>query len=153
MSDTATGQDKSQTLTISRTGWSVWGVAFGKTNSVPYDLEWQLQAGRHLWLLEWPASRTRYVKRKYPDVVRMWRQFHGCPGYGDGIERVFTSPGKQHDDLKKKTMDKTLESTLKSGMSTKLPTCDDKLERSLHRWWRHKQETEVAYGGWEVGRR
>jgi hypothetical protein len=30
------------------------------------------------------------------------------------------------DDLKKRTMDKTMESTLKTGMNTKLPTCDDK---------------------------
>jgi hypothetical protein len=29
-----------------------------------------------------------------------------------------------YDDLKKKTMDKTLESTLKAGINTKLPTCD-----------------------------
>jgi hypothetical protein len=42
------------------------------------------------------------------------------------IERVFTAAGKQHDDLKKRTMDKTLEITLKTGMNTKLPTCDDK---------------------------
>jgi hypothetical protein len=57
----------------------------------------------------------------------MWRQFHGCPGSGGGIERVFTGAGKQHDDaLKKSTMDKTLESTLKAAMNTKLPTCDDK---------------------------
>jgi len=47
-------------------------------------------------------------------------------GSGGGIERVFTAAGKQHDDLKKRTMDKTLESTLKAGMNTKLPTCDDK---------------------------
>ena len=67
-----------------------------------------------------------HVKRTYPDVVRMWRQFHGCPGSGGGIERVFTAAGKQHDALKKSTMDKTLESTLKAGMNTKLPTCDDK---------------------------
>ncbi len=67
-----------------------------------------------------------HVKRTYPDVVRMWRQFHGCPGSGGGIERVFTAAGKQHDDLKKNTMDKTLESTLKAGMNTKLPTCYDK---------------------------
>jgi hypothetical protein len=67
-----------------------------------------------------------HVKRTYLDVVRMWRQFHGCPGSGGGIERVFTAAGKQHDDLKKRTMDKTLESTLKAGMNTKLPTCDDK---------------------------
>jgi hypothetical protein len=56
----------------------------------------------------------------------MWRQVHGCPGSGGGIERVFTGTGKQHDDLKKSTMDKTLEITLKAGMNTKLTTCDDK---------------------------
>jgi hypothetical protein len=56
----------------------------------------------------------------------MWRQFHGCPVSGGGIERVFTTPGKQDHDLKKNTMDKTLEITLKTGMNTKLPTCDDK---------------------------
>jgi hypothetical protein len=67
-----------------------------------------------------------HVKRTYPDVVRMWRQFQNCPGSGGGIERVFTVAGKQYDDLKKRTMDKTLESTLKAGMNTKLPTCDDK---------------------------
>ena len=33
---------------------------------------------------------------------------------------------KQHDALKKKTMDKTLENTLKVSINTKLPTCDDK---------------------------
>ncbi len=27
-----------------------------------------------------------HVKRTYPDVVRMWRQFHGSPGSGGGIE-------------------------------------------------------------------
>jgi hypothetical protein len=27
-----------------------------------------------------------HVKRTYPDVVRMWRPFHGCPGSGGGIE-------------------------------------------------------------------
>jgi hypothetical protein len=42
------------------------------------------------------------------------------------IERVFFSAGKQHDALKKKTMDKTLENTLKAGINTKLATCDDK---------------------------
>ncbi len=35
-----------------------------------------------------------HVKRKYPDVVRMWRQFHDCPGSGGGIERVFTAVEK-----------------------------------------------------------
>ncbi len=66
------------------------------------------------------------MKRTYPDVVRMWRPFHGCPGSGGGIERVFTTDRKQHDSLKKNIMNKTLENTLKAGMNTKLPTCDDK---------------------------
>ena len=51
------------------------------------------------------------TKRTRTDVVRMWRQFHGCPASGDGIERVFFSAGKQHDALKESTMDKTLENT------------------------------------------
>ena len=67
-----------------------------------------------------------HVNQTYPDVVRMWRQCHGCPASGGGIERVFFSAGKQHDALKKKTMDKTLESTLKASINTKLTTCDDK---------------------------
>ena len=67
-----------------------------------------------------------HVNQTYPDVVRMWRQFHGCPASGGGIERVFFSAGKQHDALKKRTMDKTLESTMKASINTKLPTCDDK---------------------------
>jgi hypothetical protein len=66
-----------------------------------------------------------HVNQTYLDVVRMWRQFHGCPASGGGIERVFFSAGKQHDVLKKRTMDKTLERTLKTSINTKLPTCDD----------------------------
>ena len=85
-----------------------------------------------------------HVKRTYPDVVRMWRQFHGCPGSGGGIERVFTAGGKHHDALKKSTMDQTLESTLKAGMNTKLPTCDDK---GVFTDDEGTQETEVAFGG------
>jgi hypothetical protein len=42
------------------------------------------------------------------------------------IERVFFSAGKQHDAVKKRTMDKTLENTLKAGINTNFPTCDDK---------------------------
>jgi hypothetical protein len=39
---------------------------------------------------------------------------------------MFFSAGKQHDVLKKNTIDKTLESTLKASINTMLPTCDDK---------------------------
>jgi hypothetical protein len=68
-----------------------------------------------------------HVNQTYPDVVRMWKQFHDCPTSGGGIERVFFSVGKQHDALKKETMDKSLENTLKTSINTKLPTCDDKV--------------------------
>ena len=71
-------------------------------------------------------SGHTHVNQTYPDVGRMWRQFHGCPASGGGIERDFFSAEKQHDALKKKTMDKTLENTLKTSINTKLPTCDDK---------------------------
>ncbi len=69
------------------------------------------------------SSRPRLT---YPDVVRMWRQFPGCPASGGGIKWVFCSSGKQHDDLKEKTMDKTLQNTLKESINTMLSTCDDK---------------------------
>jgi hypothetical protein len=68
-----------------------------------------------------------HVNQVYPDLVRMWRQSHGYPASGGGIELVFFSTGKLHDVLKKKTMDKTLERTLKASINTKLPTCDDKV--------------------------
>jgi hypothetical protein len=57
---------------------------------------------------------------KYPGLARMWRQLHACPASEEGI----AAAGTQHDDLKKHTMDKTLESTLKADMNTKLPTFD-----------------------------
>ena len=71
-------------------------------------------------------SGHAHVNQTYPEFVRMQRQFHGCHASGDGIERVSFSAGKQHDTLKKRTMDKTLENTLKASINTKLPTCDDK---------------------------
>ncbi len=35
-------------------------------------------------------SGHAHVHQTYPDVVRMWRQLHGCPASGGGIERVFS---------------------------------------------------------------
>ena len=56
----------------------------------------------------------------------MWRKLYACPAAGGRIQRVFTAAGKQHaDDLKKKTVEKTLESSLKAGMDTELPSGDD----------------------------
>jgi hypothetical protein len=66
-------------------------------------------------------SGHTHVKRTYPDVVRMWRQFHGCPWIWrwDRVSLYYTCNTKHHDILKKNTMNKTLENTLKTGMNTK----------------------------------
>ncbi len=100
-----------------------------KENPIPYisNDKFSQEDIFHHW--SGRLSGHTHANQTYPDVVsdvRMWRQFHGCPASGDGIERVFFSDGKQHDDLKKKTLDKTLENTLKASINTKLPTCDDK---------------------------
>ena len=38
----------------------------------------------HYWSGRLPGHA--HVNQTYPDVVRMWRQFHGCPASGGGIE-------------------------------------------------------------------
>ncbi len=88
-----------------------------------------------------------HINQTCPDVVRMsqWRQFHCLPPRG-GIERVFFADGKQNHALKKNTMNKTLENTLKVSINTKLKFVDLWGQKSLHRWWSHIQETQVFYG-------
>jgi hypothetical protein len=96
-------------------------------NGIPYisNDKFSQEGVFHHWDGRLPGHA--HVNQTYPDVVRMWRQFHGCPASpGGGIERVSFSAGKQHDALKGKTMDKTLENALKASINTKLPTCDDK---------------------------
>jgi hypothetical protein len=67
---------------------------------------------------------------------------------GGGTERVFTSAAKQHDALKKSTMDKTLESTLNAGMNTKLPTCDDKESSPMMKAHTGNASSLRWVGGW-----
>ncbi len=88
-----------------------------------------------------------HINQTCPDVVRMsqWRQFHCLPPRG-GIGRVFFAAGQQNHALKKNTMNKTLESTLKVSINTKLKFVDLWGQKSLHRWWSHIQETQVSYG-------
>jgi len=82
-----------------------------KENPIPYisndnfrqkDICDSCQGGTLMWtertLLSWGCD------------VSMW-QVHGSPASGAGIERVFPSAWKQHDDLNKNTMNKTLEIT------------------------------------------
>ena len=47
-------------------------------------------------------------KDEWPNLVRMWRQFHGCPATFARVERLFFKAGKQHDDLRKSTTDVTI---------------------------------------------
>ena len=81
------------------------------------------------------STEPRYVKPQALDQLEEWMKEKPIPYItndkfsqegGGGIERVFFSAGKQYDALKKRTMDKTLESTLKASINTTLPTCDDK---------------------------
>jgi hypothetical protein len=76
------------------------------------------------------------------------RVIRWLPWIWGGIERVFTPAGRHHDDLKKITMDKTLEITLKVGMNT---YCRLVLRLVMTKesspMMRHIQETQVTYGG------
>ncbi len=66
------------------------------------------------------------VFTRSPKVLKVCTLLYVVSPSYRGIDRVFFSVGKQHDVLKKKTMDKYLENTLKASINTKLPTCDDK---------------------------
>ena len=72
-----------------------------KENPIPYisNDKFSPEGIFHYWAGRLPGHT--HVNQTYPDVVRMWRQFHGCPASGDGIERVFFSAGKQHDGSRK----------------------------------------------------
>jgi hypothetical protein len=98
-----------------------------KENPIPYiyNDKFSQEVIFHYW--DGCLSGYGHINQVYPDVVRMWRQFHGCPTSGDGIVRVFFSPGKQNDTLKEKTRDKILENKSKTTINhTKLSNCDDK---------------------------
>ncbi len=78
----------------------------------------------HYW--DGCLSDQAHVDQTYPDVVRIHVEtVPWLPTSEGAIQRVLFSAGKQHDSLKKETMDKTLENTLKVVINTKLPTCDD----------------------------
>jgi hypothetical protein len=85
--------------------------AWMKKKSIPYisNDKFSQKDTFHYWAGRLPGHGN--VNQTCPDVVRpmTWRQFHGCPASGGGIERVFFSAGKKHHALKKNTMDKTLE--------------------------------------------
>ena len=49
---------------------------------------------------------------RFPTVALMARNYLGCPASTGGLERMFSSAGKDHDSLKKNTKETTLETRL-----------------------------------------
>jgi hypothetical protein len=66
-----------------------------KENPIPYISKdkFSQEGIFHYWSGRQPGYD--HVNQTYPDVVRMYRQFHACPASGGGIERVF-SQEKDH---------------------------------------------------------
>ncbi len=121
-----------------------------KENPIPYISN--VQSGRYLSLFSdyWSGRQSGHVhvNQTYPDVVRMWRQFHGCPVSGVGIEWVFFSDGKQHDDLnffESQEKDHGQDPGKHIEVINQYDVADLWWQRSLHRWWWHIQETQVVY--------
>ena len=61
-------------------------------------------------------------RNQWPELTKMARQFLGSPATSAGVERVFSAAGKRHDDLKKKTIEKTIQECLMAAFNTKLPS-------------------------------
>ena len=59
-------------------------------------------------------------KDKWPQLTRMWKQFHSAPATSAGVERIFSKAGRNHGDLRKSMEEGTLESALKAGVNSKL---------------------------------
>ena len=60
-----------------------------KENPIPYISNDKFSQENIFQYWSGCLSGHTHVNRTDPDVVRMWKQFHGCPVSGDGIERVF----------------------------------------------------------------
>ena len=66
-------------------------------------------AGKDQDILDW----WRHEGVDFPHLSKMARQFLSAPASFASVERLFSSAGKMHDDLKKNTSEETLESQLK----------------------------------------
>ena len=54
---------------------------------------------------------------EFPHLSKMARQFLAAPASSASVERLFSSAGKMHDDVKKSTSEETLESMLIIGLN------------------------------------
>ena len=70
-------------------------------------------SGRDQDILDW----WRHEAPDFPHLSKMARQFLSAPASSASVERLFSSAGKMHDDLKKNTSEETLESQLIVGLN------------------------------------
>ena len=60
-------------------------------------------------------------KRKcWPNLTRMWEEYHGSPATTAPGERLFSKAGRQFNDLTQGTLEETLSCKLKGAINTKL---------------------------------
>ena len=70
-------------------------------------------AGKDQDILEW----WRHEGVDFPNLSKMARQFSSALASFVRVERLFSSVGKMHDDLKKNISEETLESQLKVNLN------------------------------------
>jgi hypothetical protein len=70
-------------------------------------------SGKDQDILDW----WRHEAPDFPHLSKMARQFLSAPASSASVERLFSSAGKMHDDLKKNTSEETLESQLIVGLN------------------------------------
>eukprot|EP00918_Siedleckia_nematoides_P044211 GHVU01096623.1.p1 GENE.GHVU01096623.1~~GHVU01096623.1.p1 ORF type:complete len:153 (+),score=16.46 GHVU01096623.1:502-960(+) len=61
-------------------------------------------------------------RNRWPNLTRMWREYHGSPASTAGVERLFWKAGKNHDDLKKSMNEASLENMLVASVNSRLST-------------------------------
>ena len=59
----------------------------------------------------------RHESPDFPHLSKMARQFLSAPASSASVERLFTSAGRMHNDLKKNTSEETFESQLIVGLN------------------------------------
>ena len=81
----------------------------------------------HALLLTQSHPEDRVKLRRWPDLHRMWRQYHGSPVTQAGIERAFSLAGRSHGDLAKRTKEETIGARLIVAKNGHLPVAPSEL--------------------------
>ena len=77
------------------------------------QIPFQDLAGNDQDILKWWRDNSS----QFPNLAKMARQFLAAPASSASAERLFSSAGKMHDDLKKSTSEETMESSLIVNMN------------------------------------